>query len=746
MLVSYNLLSQLVDLSSWTSEKLVERLTFAGFEVEEVRQMTQASKLVVGKIIECEKHPESDHLHLLKVDCGGAIGVLDIVCGAPNAREGIKVIVALPGCDLPSLGKTIKAGVIRNYPSNGMCCSLVELGVPANLLPSKETDGIHELDDSFKIGDTEILEHLGLKDTLLDVNVLPNRPDALSLIGFAREVSALTGEKYLGVDEFDISSLKRENLALTSSDFAKKFSLAKVHLKGFDKIVAQKIAHNLLLSGYGSVDPLVDVGNYAMVLTGQNDKTYDLKKGDLVITSSGKPLCLGGIMGGKDVMVDQNTNDVLIEAASFYHANIRRTCARLGLSSPSSLLFAKGVNPLMTDESLSVMLDLLLKVFPESTVESFSTSTKGELSLPAPIDYSLEKTNHRLGSDYSQEEVDRVLTAYSISKDKDGKLISPLWRVDLKQQADIDEEVFRFYSADRISLSLRGMPLTQGRLSFEQESEWNIRNLLISNGLYGVMTFTLVSQEQANQIRVFENTPCYKISNPLTNDHEYVRVDLLPSLLETVQYNLSHKKSDFGFFEISSIDSPIGHRRLLGIVLHGNKQDQEGFGARPYDFYDLSGIIEAIFVNLGIQKNRYSIVKSKNSSFHPGKSADIMVGKCLLGTFGALNPGKFDEEYLVGELDLGVLFGIHPTVFRDLSFILHGEVSYHDIELLAKKAGKSLLKSVTLFDHYEGDLKKSIGITLALEGDHTLKDNEINAVVNDVVNALISKLPMELAA
>lgn len=786
MLVSYNLLSQLVDLSSWTSEKLVERLTFAGFEVEEVRQMTQASKLVVGKIIECQKHPESDHLHLLKVDCGGAIGVLDIVCGAPNAREGIKVIVALPGCDLPSLGKTIKAGVIRNYPSNGMCCSLVELGVPANLLPSKETDGIHELDDSFKIGDTEILEHFGLKDTLLDVNVLPNRPDALSLIGFAREVSALTGEKYLGVDEFDISSLKRENLALTSSDFAKKFSLAKVHLKGFDKIVAQKIAHNLLLSGYGSVDPLVDVGNYAMVLTGQpfhiydsskissypleirddyegqflalNDKTYDLKKGDLVITSSGKPLCLGGIMGGKDVMVDQNTNDVLIEAASFYHANIRHTCARLGLSSPSSLLFAKGVNPLMTDESLSVMLDLLLKVFPESTVESFSTSTKGELSLPAPIDYSLEKTNHRLGSDYSQEEVDRVLTAYSISKDKDGKLISPLWRVDLKQQADIDEEVFRFYSADRISLSLKGMPLTQGRLSYEQESEWNIRNLLISNGLYGVMTFTLVSQEQANQIRVFENTPCYKISNPLTNDHEYVRVDLLPSLLETVQYNLSHKKSDFGFFEISSIDSPIGHRRLLGIVLHGNKQDQEGFGARPYDFYDLSGIIEAIFVNLGIQKNRYSIVKSKNSSFHPGKSADIMVGKCLLGTFGALNPGKFDEEYLVGELDLGVLFGIktgrtkflpygiHPTVFRDLSFILHGEVSYHDIELLAKKAGKSLLKSVTLFDHYEGDLKKSIGITLALEGDHTLKDNEINAVVNDVVNALISKLPMELAA
>ena len=192
--------------------------------------------------------------------------------------------------------------------------------------------------------------------------------------------------------------------------------------------------------------------------------------------------------------------------------------------------------------------------------------------------------------------------------------------------------------------------------------------------------------------------------------------------------------------------------------MHGNKQDQEGFGARPYDFYDLSGIIEAIFVNLGIQKNRYSIVKSKNSSFHPGKSADIMVGKCLLGTFGALNPGKFDEEYLVGELDLGVLFGIktgrtkflpygiHPTVFRDLSFILHGEVSYHDIELLAKKAGKSLLKSVTLFDHYEGDLKKSIGITLALEGDHTLNDNEINAVVNDVVNALISKLPMELAA
>lgn len=787
MIVSYNLLGKYVDFKNISPETLVNRLTFAGFEVEEVHPLAQASKLVVGKIISCEKHPESNHLHLLKVDCGGAYGVLDIVCGAPNARKGIKVIVALPGCELKALGKTIEAGVIRNATSNGMCCSLVELGVPANILPKKESEGIHELDDSFKEGDTEVLKHLGLEDTILDVNVLPNRPDALSILGFAREVSALFDVPFLAPQAYDLKKVKKEELGETETSSCPKFDLLKVSLKGFNEKKAKEISHMLLLGGSSTVSPLVDVGNAAMLLTGQpfhiydadkigerklfarddfegdfeglDGKTYPIKKGDIVVADKNEVFCLAGILGGEKSKVGDETKNIIVEAGSFYHANIRHTSARLGLSSPSSLLFSKGVNPLMVDDSLAILISLLLSVYPESKIISLASTSFGKIEENKPFSYSLEKTNHRLGSDYSKEEAEKVLKAFGLKKNKDGLLVSPKWRVDLKEQADIDEEIFRYYPAGRIKLSYDGLPLTRGGLSAEQEAEWNIRNLLISNGLYRAMTFTLVNEKQAKDLRVFNDGDNYRISNPLTNDHEYVRVDLLPSLIECVSYNLSHKKDDFGIFEISSIDSPKGNRRLLGIALHGNKKDQEGFGQRPFDFFDLSGLFKAIFQLLGIQSNRYSLVRSKNPSFHPGKSADIMFGKTLLGTFGALNPGKFDDEYLVGEIDLGLLlsiktgrikfvpYGTFPSVKRDLSFILNGPVNYKEIETLAKKSGKGLLKSVSLFDHYEGIGKPSIGITLILESsDHTLKEEEITSAVNEVIKTLITKLPLVLKA
>lgn len=786
MTVSYNLLSTLVDLSDYSADKLVDRLTFSGFEVEGVSHLAFGSKVVSGKIIECVNNPDSDHLHLLKVDCGGTIGIIDIVCGAPNARKGIKVIVALPGCDLPAIGKTIKAGMILNHPSNGMCCSLVELGIPTSLLNDNEINGIHELDDKYEIGDFDIIKHMGLDDILLDVNVLPNRPDALSLIGFAKEVSALTGRKYIGVDSFDLSKIKKAQLGVTKTDACCSFILCEASVGGFDKAKADEIAHNLLICGHGSVSPLVDIGNYAMVLTGQpfhiydkkkcgklplivdtslhesfealNGKTYELADEDIVISNSdGKIMCLGGVMGGKGVMVDDSTKNILIESACFYHANIRHTCARLGLSSDSSLLFSKGVNPLMGETSLEVFLSLLLKVFPKTKIVSKSISTiRGKVNPPKPFKYSLEKTNHRLGSNYTKEEVKAVLNAYSITDNKDGTLTSPNWRVDLKGQADIDEEIFRFYSADRIDLSTEGLPLTQGQFTFEQQAERNIRNLLVSNGLYEIMSFTLVSKEHSESVRVFENTPCHKVANPLTSDHEYVRVDLIPSMVETMEFNISHKKNDFALFEISSIDSPLTHKRLLSIGLHGRKKDQDGFGSRPYDFYDLSGLVDSIFTIMGIQKNRYTLTRSNNSSFHPGKSADILVGKTVIGTFGALTPAKFDDEYLVGELDLGAILAIksgrtkftsfssHPSVSRDLSFILHGQVQYKDIENIARKNGGGLLKNIYLFDNYYDGIRNSIGITLVLEGNHTLKDDEISDTVNNIVTSLIKSLPIEL--
>lgn len=788
MTVAYRLLSSLVDLAGHTPDSLAERLTFAGFEVEGKRRLAQASKLVVGKVLTCRRHPESDHLHLLTIDCGSHVGNLSVVCGAPNAREGIKVIVALPGCELPSIRKTIQAGEILHAPSQGMCCSLVELGLPASLLPEEEVDGIHELDDAFRVGDSKVIEHLGLDDVLLEVDVLPNRPDALSLIGLAREVSALLGAPMKTVPSVNLAKLPRGKKILSQANGCAKADLALAEVGGFDEKAYREVKLALLASGHACVSPLVDVGNWAMVLTGQpfhvydaekleafplcvrddcqghfeglDGKGYELQRGDLVVTSKGKPVSIGGVIGGAETAVSAKTRSVALEAAAFYHADVRRTALRLGLSSASSLLFSKGVNPLSTDASLGVLLAILKKVFPKTKIRSFSSSTpKGKpLSLPKPFAYSPAKTNRRLGSDYSPAKIDAVLQAFKIKRVGRGKVLPPAWRTDLKEQSDIDEEVFRFYPSDQVKPSYQGLPLTDGGLTKAQRDEWLVRDFLVHNGLFGAMTFTLVDEAMSTSIRVFDDGPCYRVFNPLTADHEWVRVDLLPSLVEAIALNASHKKEDFGLFEISAVDSPRGNRRLLSLGLCGRRKGQEDFQSRPYDFYDLSGLVEGILSLLGISSSRYVFARSKNPAFHPGKSADLLFGKELLGTFGALFPGKFEGEYLVGELDLSRLLSIpsgrikfapfpsHPSVRRDLSFTLRGPVSYREMESMARRAGKGLVKEVVLFDHYEGKDKSSLGICLILGGEKTLREEEILSAVDAVIAELTSKLPLSIAS
>ena len=788
MLFSYKELSRLVDLSSYSPEKLNNRLTFAGFEVEGVEKIAQASKLIVGKILTCEKHPDSDHLHLLSVDCGKDEGILDIVCGAPNARVGIKVIVALEGCELPYLKTTIKKGMVRGKESNGMCCSLLELGVNKESLSenSPSLNGIEELDENALVGDRNVLEYLGLDDTVFDINVLPNRPDCLSYYGMAREISSLCGLKLFEVPTFkNIYSSSIECTSLTQA--CNRFDGLEIKNVVTKKKTPKWIVNVLMANGIRSISPIVDLGNFAMLLSGQPFNMYDSDKNttnkyiarddikgtfncfdgkkidvipsDIVITDGdSNPLCLAGIMALDKACIDENTKNIFVEVATFYHVNIRHTCARLGLSSASSQLFVKGRNPNMIDEAIGILISLLDEFFISYEISSYHSFNKKD-KLNKPFMFSYDALNHRLGSSYSKEEIDAVLNAYRIEKLDDGKLLAPIDRVDLNEQCDIDEEVFRYYDASKINPSLLNFPITHGSLTIAQKMKRNIRELLVERGLDEILSFTLISEKEDKSIRIFSNDDSYKIINPMTKDHEFVRSDLLPSMVSTLQYNISHQNSDLALFEISDVDTPKGNHIYLSIGLVGNTSLCEKYNSRPYNFFDMKGIIEAIFNRLGINERRYRLDYSKNEYFHPKASADIFFGKDKVGTFGLVHPSCQKEKMILAEIDLGYIFSLkglktsfetfnsYPTVRRDISFKLNDKVTFASLKKQIMSIKNTYVKSIELFDDFidSSTNEHYIGLSFLLsKEDGTLNDNEISSSLEAIKNNVKASLGLTI--
>lgn len=787
MLFSYKTLSRFVDLSSFTPESLRERLTFAGFEVEGMSKLAQASKLVIGQILTCEKHPDSDHLHLLTVDCGQE-GILDIVCGAKNARKGLKVIVALEGCVLPALGETIKKGSIRGKESNGMCCSLLELGVDKESLKegSPSLDGIEELSPDAPVGERDVLSYLNLDDDILDINVLPNRPDCLSYIGMAREISPLCSLPLRPIPKFK-DTFSHDLVMKTLTNSCNRIDGLKIANLKAKQTLPLWIESLLMANGIRSVSPIVDLGNAAMLLTGEPFNMYDaeknpddtylvrddiegtfnsfdgkplsLQKGDIVITSKeGKPLCLAGISALQGASVDENTKNIVVEAACFYHANIRHTCNRLGLSSPSSQLFGKGRNPKMIEESLAVLLSLLSEMFESFEVVSYSSDNHAEIE-NKPFAFSLEALNRRLGSSYTQSEVDAVLSAYRIEKKENGMLLPPIDRVDLLEQCDIDEEVFRFYKADKIVPSFDHFPITKGGLSDSQSKKRQIRNLLISKGLDEILSFTLISQKEDASVRVFDQEQSYRIINPMTKDHEIVRSDLLPSMISTIEYNVSHQHSDLALFEISDVDTKKGVHTYLSIGLRGGKPLTEKYQMREYFFFDIKGLIEAIFLKLGINPSRYRLEYSKNPCFHPKASADIFIGKDKVGTFGQVHPSFHKDRIFLAELDLGYLFALKglktkfssfesfPLVRRDLSFKMNDKVSYAKLKKQILSIKNAFVREVYFFDEFidKATQEKYLGVSLLLgkEGG-TLNENEINLSLETIKSNVSANLGLTI--
>ena len=789
MLVSLNEISKYVDISGLSKEEIASRLTFSGIEVEEIKTLSKATSLVVGKVISCIPHPNSDHLHVCKVDIKDEI--LDIVCGAPNCKEGIKVIVAKVGAKLP--GGEIKAGEIRGYKSNGMLCALNELGVDPKYLKEEQIKGIEILSDDFEVGDSDILHKLGLDDVILDLSLLANRSDCYSLFNVSREIGALFNRKVNILEANDDSTYEEKEFKVDSlTPNCKEFSVKIV--KGIEVKDSPAWLKNCLRSeGIRTINNIVDLGNYIMLLTGQpihmydydklvkkelivrsdinekfialDEKEYSIHEGDICVTSSGKTMCLGGIMGGLDSEVTNDTKNIVIEVANFNHASIRRTSLRLGLVSDSSQRFVKGINKDQVDYVLNLTTNLLKTI---SNVDSISNIIKYDVLNHDKklISCSVDYINNRLGTNFEYEKIKDILQLlYFKFVESDGnKFIVevPSFRIDVEGKADLSEEIIRYIGLDTISPTLPFMETTVGGKSKDEQKEDVICSFLSNNGLYRVLTYTLVNKKMSESFKILNKSDGYVIKNPLTEDHKYVRTNLLPSLINCANYNLNHQNNNFGIYEISHIDSMQKNEIHLGVVLVGKKYKQDKITGESYSYYDAKGIVDTILDMFNISSTRVKYTRFETDEFHPNRSALVLLDNKPLCVMGDIYPTKKEikDSMILLEMNLSVLFATksknikfepisaYPQSSRDYAFIIDDSINYIDIKNEVKKCS-SLIKEVSVFDIYKGknlaQNEKSIALTVVFESnDHTLKDNEIDEVHNKIVETLNKKFNVSL--
>lgn len=795
MKISKKWLEQYMDLGDLSMEEIAKAITDAGFEVEEVIPLSQGSNLVIGEVETCKPHPDSDHLHVTTVNTGDEIH--QIVCGAPNVAAGQKVIVALAGAQLP--GGEIKSGKIRGELSDGMICALFELGVDKHLLREDQIAGIEILPEDAPVGNTDPLGYLGYDDTILDVSLTPNRADCQAAWSMAGEVAAALKKDY-HLPEY-------ENAADAGNDVDTRLQIISETEKCphfYGKVVGSvtikespRWMKNLLrASGMHSINNVVDISNIVMLETGQpmhfydinalpaqeitvkdglevdytalDGQTYKLQPEDVVITTEGKPIGIAGIMGGDDSKIEETTTGIIIECASFDHVAIRNTARRLALNTESSIRYQKGIEPLAAKKAIDRAVQLLIEYADAKDIEK--TIEFGHSGYtPRTITCTLAEINGTLGTDFTLNEVVDVLARLELEPQTEGETITvsvPSTRQDLEGMADLSEEVIRLIGYDRLPSTLPVMEMTEGKLNPQQRQRRFIRTLLTENGLQDLVTYTLISGAKKDDA-ILSVGEALELPVPLSEERRFIRTSLLPSVLESVAYNLARNNKSVNQFEISELTAKEGVHEHLAIVLSGPLNETKWLkDSTPADFYTLKGLIEEILERLGINESRLYFKENKKDTehFHPGRSAEIYIGKDLIGLMGEIHPTYGAKtgvkNAVMAELDLDKILHTkkskirftpvskYPAVVRDLAFVVKKDLPASRIVEVIKRSGKldkeSVVRNVDVFDVYEGEHvgadEKSVALTMTFQSDkQTLDEEKINKVFNQIIDAIVSQ-------
>lgn len=817
MKLSKNFVKDYVDIDVDIKE-LAEDMTRVGNEYDSAGKLLDATNLVIGEVKECEMHPDSDHLHVCKVDIGRE--VLNIVCGAPNVRKGLKVIVALDGAVLPGVTvkaaggiekddkpRIIKRSMVRGQESNGMLCSMLELGLEHKYADEVDKTGIHELPSDAPVGEDPIA-YMGMDDEVVDFDLTANRGDLLSILGMAYELGAIYDK-----DVKDIDLSHKENSENINDSFKVEVNTDNCSIFLARKVKNIKIGESpayiknrLIASGIRPINNVVDISNYVMLETGQPLHFYDadtlkgkievrmakkdeklftldgkertLSNEDIVISDGERAIGLAGVMGGLDTEITDSTKNVLIESAIFDGVKIRKTSKEI-LRSEASSRFEKGLDPNRTYMALERAAKLLEEYASGEVVGGIAKYDKENLK-NREIEISFKNINDVLGMNIAKKDVLDVFRRLKFEVYIDGKksefkeqekdletiekitVSVPRRRGDISIKEDLIEEVGRIYGVDNIVGRLPEMPMKAG--SYDKVTR-GIRNKMVDLGLNETLSYILVNDKEAKYFTK-DDTELVSLLDPMTEERNTLRHSILPSLLKIYEYNKARSNKDVSIFEIGKAfykkGEEYGETNKIAALMTGDYY--LGIGSKKQvDFYVIKGIVEELLDYLGYG-NRYSFVIKEDKmpeEVHPGQTALISVNNDIVGLVGRVHPALEKEAVYVLEIDLDKLLdkkvgkmkykeiSKFPSVKKDLAVVVDKNVTAEEIAVLIKKAGGSSLSKIEAFDVYTGkgidENKKSIAYSLTFEKmDRTLTDEEISQSMEKIVEMLSKKIGAEL--
>jgi phenylalanyl-tRNA synthetase beta chain len=794
MLVSYKWLQDYVDLSGVSATELAEKITKSGIEVEGVEVLNEGIQgVVIGYVLECEDHPNSDHLHKCLVDLGEEAPV-QIICGAKNVAQGQKVAVAKVGAVLPGNFK-IKRAKLRGEESNGMICSLQELGIEGKVIAKEYSEGIFVFPADAKVGSDAIVL-LNRDDQVLELGLTPNRADCLSMLGVAYEVAAILNRD-VKFPEANLQTVQEK-----ASDYIKVTVEASEDNPLYSAAVIKNIKigpsplwmqSRLMSAGIRPHNNVVDITNYILLEYGQPLHAFDYdrfgskevlvrraKDGEtivtlddtkrtltsehLVITNGKEPVALAGVMGGANSEVSSETTTVLLESAYFSGGVIRKASKDHGLRSEASSRYEKGVDPNRVRPAGERAAYLMAKYAGGEVLEGRVEVDTLRLE-PAVISIPLEKINRVLGTNITVTEVKEIFERLQFDVTEYQETITvtvPTRRGDIKIEEDLIEEVARLYGYDNIPKTLPIGSTTPGRLTAYQQKRRVVRQFLEGAGLYQAVTYSLTSEEKVNQYAL-EKREAIRLAMPMSEDRSMLRLSIVPQLLEVLKYNSARQNDSLAVYEVGAVFlangkdvQPEEQEHLAGAMtgfwLNHSWQGEK----KPVDFFVIKGVLEGLFERLGLT-DHVKYEKVNVEGMHPGRTASILLNDQRIGFVGQIHPSVQKEldikDTLVFELSLQTVLDIvteplqytsiprFPSITRDIALVADKETASGTLKEIILSSGAPLLKEVHVFDLYEGEHmeagKKSIAFSLKYaDPEKTLTDEEVTKVHDKVLKAL----------
>ena len=770
-----------------TDEILAEQLTMAGLEVDGIETVAPAfSKVVVGHVVSCEKHPDADKLNLCQVDVGEAETV-QIICGAKNVRIGLKVMAALVGAKLPGDFK-IKKAKLRGVESFGMICSESELGI------SDSSEGIAELDVEASIGQ-DVREYLDLDDHIIELDITPNRGDCFSVLGVAREVSANYNMAFV-MPDIEITALGKSSVATSVSNTSACPKYLTRSIKGIDNSVQtpQWMADKLKRSGQSTHSPVVDVTNYVLMELGQpmhafdlakiqgdiqvrnaklgetvdllNDSTVELKEDTLVITDAKSVLAIAGVMGGEASSTQTTTTDILLESAFFEPVSIAGKARNYGLHTESSLRFERGVDFNITELALDRAAQLVIEICGGEASEITKSVDESALPKLEPITITQAKIQKILGfeldSNWIEEKFINLDFEISDKTSNSWTIIPPSFRFDIRIPADLIEELARLYGYDKLPVQKLSLDANINVIKEAQIDKYDVMQALVSRGYQEVITYSFISEKYQDLINPLAKK--ITLTNPISADMSTMRSSLWAGLLQTVESNQRRGHTDARFFEIGlcfdGVKADEQSNKLAGIVSGNRFNAQWSSELQTLDFFDAKADLEAL---LSFTSATFDFEAAEHPALQKGQSAKISLNGEQVGWIGALSPAVQKELSLskcyLYEVDLNAIlagkiakyesFSSYQQAQRDIALVVDQATPVAALTQSINELKQAHFVSVSLFDVYSGEHiesgKKSVALSLTYQSlEATLADDEVNIKVDEVLALMKDKFSATL--